>query len=156
MGSSIYQVITFGNIGRLPSPFVGNFLDLSVNFLISPICYLYFWVNFIWEFCMGHSAWVSEGHEGQIQAGPKGHRLDVGAQRAPRLLVCKIEIIWWDPAPPTHDYIMYGWPLWPAISHQAEVMGRCDWKCIQDWTQVWVHLVPILKVAKSDHWIELE
>ena len=34
--------------------------------------------------CVGHTA---EGGEGRYQAGPKGRNLEVGARRAPRLLV---------------------------------------------------------------------
>ena len=37
--------------------------------------------------CMGHTAWAPVGREGRSQAGPKGHRLEVGARRAPKLLV---------------------------------------------------------------------
>ena len=37
--------------------------------------------------CVGHTAWVPEGCEGRSQAGPKGRKLEVGAQRAPKLLV---------------------------------------------------------------------
>ena len=36
---------------------------------------------------MGHTAWAPEGREGRYQAGPKGRSLEVGARRAPRLLV---------------------------------------------------------------------
>ena len=36
---------------------------------------------------VGHMAWAPEGREGQSQAGPKGRKLEVGARRAPRLLV---------------------------------------------------------------------
>ena len=36
---------------------------------------------------VGHTAWVPEGREGRSQAGPKGRKLEVGAQRAPKLLV---------------------------------------------------------------------
>ena len=42
---------------------------------------------------MGHTAWAPEGREGRYQAGPKGPKgrnLEVGAQRAPRLLVYDI------------------------------------------------------------------
>ena len=37
-------------------------------------------------------AWVTrpEGREGRYQAGPKGRNLEVGARRAPRLLVYNI------------------------------------------------------------------
>ena len=41
--------------------------------------------------CMGHTAWVPEGREGRSQAGPKGRKLEVGAQRAPKLLVTIIK-----------------------------------------------------------------
>ena len=40
----------------------------------------------------GHTAWAPEGREGRSQAGPKGpkgRKLEVGTQRAPRLLVWK-------------------------------------------------------------------
>ena len=37
--------------------------------------------------CVGHTAWAPEGREGRYQAGPKGRTLEVGARRAPRLLV---------------------------------------------------------------------
>ena len=46
---------------------------------------------------LGHTAWAPEGREGRSQAGPKGRKLEVGAQRAPRLLVFKLKkkkIIW--------------------------------------------------------------
>ena len=36
---------------------------------------------------VGHTAWAPEGRKGRSQAGPKGRKLDVGAQRAPRILV---------------------------------------------------------------------
>ena len=36
---------------------------------------------------MGHTAWAPEEREGRYQAGPKGRSLEVGAQRAPRLIV---------------------------------------------------------------------
>ena len=36
--------------------------------------------------CVGHMAWAPEGREGR-EAGPKGRNLEVGARRAPRLLV---------------------------------------------------------------------
>ena len=39
------------------------------------------------HWCMGHMAWAPEGRS---QAGPKDHWLEVGAQRAPTLLVCNI------------------------------------------------------------------
>ena len=39
------------------------------------------------ERCVGHTAWAAEGREGWSQAGPKGHKLEVGARRAPKLLV---------------------------------------------------------------------
>ena len=39
------------------------------------------------HWCMGHTAWAPEGREGHFQAGPKGRSLEVGARRAPRLLV---------------------------------------------------------------------
>ena len=39
------------------------------------------------NFCVGHTASVPEGREGRSQAGPKGRSLEVGARRAPRLLV---------------------------------------------------------------------
>ena len=48
---------------------------------------------------MGHTAWAPEGREGRSQAGPKGRKLEVGARRAPKLLVLwyfpniKIEIV---------------------------------------------------------------
>ena len=37
--------------------------------------------------CVGHTARVPEGCEGRSQAGPKGRKLEVGAQRVPKLLV---------------------------------------------------------------------
>ena len=37
--------------------------------------------------CVGHTAWAPEGREGRSQGGPKGHTLEVGARRAPKLLV---------------------------------------------------------------------
>ena len=37
--------------------------------------------------CVGHTASAPEGREGRYQAGPKGRSLEVGARRAPRLLV---------------------------------------------------------------------
>ena len=40
--------------------------------------------------CMGHTAWAPEGREGRSQGGPKGRRLEVGARRAPKLLVLNI------------------------------------------------------------------
>ena len=36
---------------------------------------------------VGHTAWAPVGREGRSQAGPKGRKLEVGARRAPRLLV---------------------------------------------------------------------
>ena len=36
---------------------------------------------------VGQTAWGPEGREGRYQAGPKGCNLEVGARRAPRLLV---------------------------------------------------------------------
>ena len=36
--------------------------------------------------CVGHTAWAPEGRKGRSQGGPKGHRLEVGARRAPKLL----------------------------------------------------------------------
>ena len=36
---------------------------------------------------MGHTALAPEGREERYQAGPKGRSLEVGARRAPRLLV---------------------------------------------------------------------
>ena len=39
------------------------------------------------HWCMGHTAWAPDGREGRSQAGPKGRQLEVGARRAPRLLV---------------------------------------------------------------------
>ena len=36
---------------------------------------------------VGHTAWAPEGREGRSQRGPKGLKLEVGAQRAPKLLV---------------------------------------------------------------------
>ena len=54
------------------------------------------------EGVVGHTAWAPEGHEGRYQAGPKGRNLEVGARRAPTLLVWNIavkrtmsSIIWW-------------------------------------------------------------
>ena len=41
--------------------------------------------------CMGHTAWAPKGREGRSQGGPKGCRLEVGAQRASKLLAKK----WW-------------------------------------------------------------
>ena len=35
-------------------------------------------------------AWAPEEREGRSQDGPKGLQLEVGARRAPRLLVCYI------------------------------------------------------------------
>ena len=35
---------------------------------------------------MGHTAWA-QGRKGQSQRGPKGGKLEVGARRAPKLLV---------------------------------------------------------------------
>ena len=40
--------------------------------------------------CVGHTAWVPEGRKGRSQAGPKGRKLEVGAQRAAKLLVFHI------------------------------------------------------------------
>ena len=37
--------------------------------------------------CVGHTARAPEGREGRYQAGLKGRSLEVGARRAPRLLV---------------------------------------------------------------------
>ena len=42
---------------------------------------------------MGHTAWAPEGREGRSQRGPKGRKLEVGARRAPKLLVC-IYLYW--------------------------------------------------------------
>ena len=39
------------------------------------------------HWCVGHTAWAPVGREGRSQAGPKGHWLEVGARRAPKLLV---------------------------------------------------------------------
>ena len=39
---------------------------------------------------MGHTASAPKGREGRSQAGPKGYELEVGAQRAPKLLVHNI------------------------------------------------------------------
>ena len=36
---------------------------------------------------MGHMAWAAKRRKGRSQAGPKGHQLEVGARRAPKLLV---------------------------------------------------------------------
>ena len=49
--------------------------------------------------CVGHTAWAPEGREGRYQAGPEGRNLEVGARRAPRLLVLnktfeKTLIVW--------------------------------------------------------------
>ena len=46
---------------------------------------------------MGHTAWAPEGREGRYQAGPKGRSLEVGARRAPRLLVLHIFVCHWAP-----------------------------------------------------------
>ena len=35
---------------------------------------------------VGHTAWAPKGREGRSQVGPKGHQLEVGARRAPKLL----------------------------------------------------------------------
>ena len=40
--------------------------------------------------CVGHTAWAPEGRKGWSQGGLKGRQLEVGARRAPRLLVCDI------------------------------------------------------------------
>ena len=39
---------------------------------------------------VGHTAWAPEGRKARSLAGPKGPKLEVGAQRAPKLLVCYI------------------------------------------------------------------
>ena len=44
---------------------------------------LYAWLHH-W---VGHTTWASKGRKGRSQAGPKGRKLEVGAQWAPRLLV---------------------------------------------------------------------
>ena len=41
---------------------------------------------------MGHTAWAPEGREGRSQRGPKGRKLEVGARRAPKLLVVDIVV----------------------------------------------------------------
>ena len=55
--------------------------------LESPCSFVRWWQNFS---CMQlhasgvlDAAWAPEGREGQSQAGPKGHQLEVGARRAP-------------------------------------------------------------------------
>ena len=41
-----------------------------------------------WPHCyVRHTAWEPEGREGRSQGGPKGRKVEVGAQRAPKLLV---------------------------------------------------------------------
>ena len=40
----------------------------------------------VWVICVGLATWAPEGREGRSQ-GPKGPQLEVGARRAPRLLV---------------------------------------------------------------------
>ena len=53
--------------------------------------FIWNWIShYLMQRCVGHAAWVPNGHEGQSQAGPKGRQLEVGAQRAPRLLVIHI------------------------------------------------------------------
>ena len=39
------------------------------------------------KLAMRHFNWAPVGREGRSQAGPKGRQLEVGARRAPRLLV---------------------------------------------------------------------
>ena len=43
--------------------------------------------HYLMQCCVGHTAWAPDGREGRSQAGPKGCQQEVGAQRAPRLLV---------------------------------------------------------------------
>ena len=43
---------------------------------------------------MGHTAWAPEGREGRSQRGPKGRKLEVGARRAPKLLVYLYNYSW--------------------------------------------------------------
>ena len=80
------QVFTYNSQGEK------HLLDFSTMFLFLFYC----WVNFCWishylmQRCVGHTAWAPERHEGHSQAGPKGRQLEVGAQRAPRLLVIHI------------------------------------------------------------------
>ena len=45
------------------------------------------WHNQHLHWCVGHTAWAPVGREGRSQAGPKGHQLEGGALRAPKLLV---------------------------------------------------------------------
>ena len=50
-------------------------------------------IMMVWEglgCCVGHTAWAPEGREWHYEAGPKGRSLEVGARRAPRLLVLYI------------------------------------------------------------------
>ena len=68
--------------------FSTQFLDFLTIF--SHFCCL----SFQWPHrCVGHPAWAPEGREGRSQAGPKGHQLEVGARRAPKVLEC-IYFIW--------------------------------------------------------------
>ena len=90
------------------------FLDLSTIFF--GFVYNYFWIcrqlfyGFVdknkqcandtiqWpHHCVGHTAWAPEGREGRSQAGPKGHQLEVGARRAPKLLVYTYSVIHYQP-----------------------------------------------------------
>ena len=42
---------------------------------------------------LGHTAWAPEGRNGRSQGGPKGRKLEVGARRAPKLLVVNIVVL---------------------------------------------------------------
>ena len=66
-------------------------IQLSVRSSVRP----HFWhASYIVNTCVQcyhyHTAWAPEGREGRSQAGRKGHKLEVGARRTPKLLVRNI------------------------------------------------------------------
>ena len=53
--------------------------------------------------------------------------LEVGAQRAPRLLVCNIVINWAEPPLPIRDYVIYEQPLTVNVFG----MSVSDFSCVK-------------------------
>ena len=48
----------------------------------------FFWIShYLMHLCVGYTALEPKVRKGQSQASPKGRQLEVGAQRAPRILV---------------------------------------------------------------------
>ena len=78
------------NIQLVEKMVSGNILLLDFSFpviCLSPFltCIVHTYIVYSHNDGVSHTARAPEGREGQNQAGPKGHKLEVGARRAAKL-----------------------------------------------------------------------